>query len=329
MAAPLFDMGYTFGAFLLAVIVSSCLYGVMCLQTWYYFRNYNDRLLLRGIVLAILALETIHITLAIHAIYHYLILNFGNPFALVEEVWSAIVGHHTRDCLDNYYCTLILCRKNLPAHQRDWWTPTIVCILKAIEFALTITVTINAARVRFYIAIAENERVMTMAIAGFASAVANDIVCAVALSYYLHTSRSGIKSTDTLINKLIAYAIHNGALTSLTSISIVVLIAPKPKNLVYFSMFEVIGNLYANSLLSTLNSRKSHANSRVSLPVTVDSSNQSLGTLRTRHGSMSTTHVPETRNMDLSKLLIEPLPKMRLDGQDVELLEMKIRSGRR
>ncbi|KAI3603794.1 hypothetical protein WG66_006693 [Moniliophthora roreri] len=325
MAAPLFDMGYTFGAFLLAVIVSSCLYGVMCLQTWYYFRNYNDRLLLRGIVLAILALETIHITLAIHAIYHYLILNFGNPFALVEEVCILKATIPATVLITTIVHLFYAARIYQLSHQRDWWTPTIVCILKAIEFA----VTINAARVRFYIAIAENERVMTMAIAGFASAVANDIVCAVALSYYLHTSRSGIKSTDTLINKLIAYAIHNGALTSLTSISIVVLIAPKPKNLVYFSMFEVIGNLYANSLLSTLNSRKSHANSRVSLPVTVDSSNQSLGTLRTRHGSMSTTHVPETRNMDLSKLLIEPLPKMRLDGQDVELLEMKIRSGRR
>ncbi|EEB93961.1 hypothetical protein MPER_07313, partial [Moniliophthora perniciosa FA553] len=106
-------------------------------------------------------------------------------------------------------------------------------------------------------------------------------------------------------------------------------IVPKPKNLIYFSIFEVIGNLYANSLLSTLNSRKSHAHSRVSLPVTVDSSNQSFGTLRTRHGSMSTTHVPEIRNMDYPKIPVEPLPKMHLERQDVELLEMKVRSGRR
>ncbi|ESK83236.1 hypothetical protein Moror_3263 [Moniliophthora roreri MCA 2997] len=84
------------------------LYGVTCLQTWYYFRNYHDRWLLRGVVsssqmlssyrandtdlqvLAILVLETAHAILAIHAVYHYLVLNFANPAGLSKHVWLVI-----------------------------------------------------------------------------------------------------------------------------------------------------------------------------------------------------------------------------------------------
>ncbi|EEB95201.1 hypothetical protein MPER_05867, partial [Moniliophthora perniciosa FA553] len=71
-------------------LVVICLYGVTCLQTWYLFRHYNDQLLLRVAVLAILILETVHEIMAIHAIYHYLILNFANPLASLEIVWSVI-----------------------------------------------------------------------------------------------------------------------------------------------------------------------------------------------------------------------------------------------
>ncbi|KAI3618790.1 hypothetical protein WG66_012358 [Moniliophthora roreri] len=69
------DLRDTFGAFVVAIIISSCLYGVTCLQTWYYFQNYNDRFLLRGI---------------------------------------ATIPADVR-------------------HKKDWWTPTVVCILKATQ----------------------------------------------------------------------------------------------------------------------------------------------------------------------------------------------------
>ncbi|KAI3621144.1 hypothetical protein WG66_014552 [Moniliophthora roreri] len=142
------DLRDTFGAFVVAIIISSCLYGVTCLQTWYYFQNYNDRFLLRGIVLAILMLETLHVILVVHAIYRYLILNFANPFASVIEIWSAVVsGLH----LAPLYCKWKICDRLLyqrttaidlivymfyaarVRHKKDWWTPTVVCILKATQ----------------------------------------------------------------------------------------------------------------------------------------------------------------------------------------------------
>jgi hypothetical protein len=40
----------TFGAFLIGIIVSSCLFGVACTQTWYYYTRYSDGIVLKALV---------------------------------------------------------------------------------------------------------------------------------------------------------------------------------------------------------------------------------------------------------------------------------------
>ncbi|KAI3615052.1 hypothetical protein WG66_016833 [Moniliophthora roreri] len=346
------DLGDTFGAVLIAVNISSCLYGVTCLQTWYYFRNYEDRWLLRVTVLAILVLETIHAILAMHVVYHFLILNFDHPLALLRDIWSAIfvipVTTATNTIVHLFYIGRIYKRKRYDqlttvhtsrtetskvSHKRDWWTPATLCILKVVQIetgfeVLSIMVTIRATQINNFTLIADNERLMnrvqTMCITALSFTAAVDMICATALSYYLHSNRSGIQRSDTLINKLIIHSINNGALTSLASISVVIVMAPKPKNLLYLAIFEVVGNLYANSLLSTLNSRKSQGQS--SLPIKFDSSNQSFGTLRPM-SVIRSTGTGDTRIKDISKSPVQVFVETRSDmhvEQDLELLEMKV-----
>ncbi|KAF5319148.1 hypothetical protein D9619_008541 [Psilocybe cf. subviscida] len=48
-----FDLNDTFGALLLGTIISSMLYGAMCLQSWRYFQNYSDRRLIKSVVAAL------------------------------------------------------------------------------------------------------------------------------------------------------------------------------------------------------------------------------------------------------------------------------------
>uniref|UniRef100_A0A0W0G0Z0 DUF6534 domain-containing protein n=1 Tax=Moniliophthora roreri TaxID=221103 RepID=A0A0W0G0Z0_MONRR len=278
LPAPHLDLGDTFGAFSVAVNISSCLYGVTCLQTWYYFRNYHDRWLLRGVVLAILVLETAHAILAIHAVYHYLVLNFANPAGLSKHVWSIVFVIPITTATNTIVHLFYAARIYLLSGGKDWWTPAIVCVLKIVQIVLSISA-------YPYFAAAANSLKRLKSLQFLQSGLANvalscnaalDIICALALSYYLHTSRSGVKSTETLINRLIAHAINNGALTSLADISVVIFLAPIPKNLVYLGIFEIVGNLYANSLLSTLNSRNSHL--QASLAAELASPHLSFGT---------------------------------------------------
>ncbi|ESK83237.1 hypothetical protein Moror_3264, partial [Moniliophthora roreri MCA 2997] len=337
------DLGDTFGANLVATIISSCLYGVTCLQTWYYFQNYSDSILIRATVLAILALETIHEILLTEAAYHYLILNYGNPLALLTHTWSTIlIGPATvrpiapLPCLraetemaQSAIATIVFMfyavRIYLLSHKRDWWTPAIVCVLNVAQTALSIALAVGMAKHRFFAVITTNKQSIAIGIAPLFCNAAGDVICAVALSYYLHSNRSGIKSTDTRINKLIIHAINNGVLTVVAAISTVVFAIAKPKNLVYQAVFQVVGNLYANSLLSTLNSRNIHV--KAFLPVSVDSSHLDLA-FRPASETSRLTQAADTLTIDIAKILNEPEPVARRDQQYAGSFGMEVNPER-
>ncbi|KIJ15791.1 hypothetical protein PAXINDRAFT_76296 [Paxillus involutus ATCC 200175] len=70
---------------LCGTLATMFLYGIFCMQTFYYARNYvEDRLLLK-------VLETVHLAFSIHMIEYYLITNFDNPPALEYLVWQVLL----------------------------------------------------------------------------------------------------------------------------------------------------------------------------------------------------------------------------------------------
>ncbi|KJA25563.1 hypothetical protein HYPSUDRAFT_407052 [Hypholoma sublateritium FD-334 SS-4] len=86
------DLGPSFGAYLVGTLVTNVLLGATCVQTYIYLREYEDRLPVKGAVLALLVLELVHAALSMHVVYHYLINNYANPLGLLTDVWSVNVS---------------------------------------------------------------------------------------------------------------------------------------------------------------------------------------------------------------------------------------------
>ncbi|KAK7013154.1 hypothetical protein R3P38DRAFT_2789313 [Favolaschia claudopus] len=89
-----------------------------------------------------------------------------------------------------------------------------------------------------------------------ASASVADMLIALSLSYYLRKSRTGIKTTDSLVNKLILYAMSTGLLTGICVLIDMICFLAMPGNLVHVAFNIVSGKLYTNSLLVSLNFRE-------------------------------------------------------------------------
>jgi len=87
-------------------------------------------------------------------------------------------------------------------------------------------------------------------------AVLSDIMIAGALCYFLHGGRTGFKSTDTIVTTLIVYAINRCLLTSVVAVLEIIVFSTMPHSLWFVAIDFVIGKLYANSLLATLNCRE-------------------------------------------------------------------------
>ncbi|KIJ37698.1 hypothetical protein M422DRAFT_781597 [Sphaerobolus stellatus SS14] len=196
----------------------------------------------------------LHSAFSIHAVYYYAIANFGNPLALLENVWSVdlnfgIIGLnvlvvHLSYALRIYY---VSGKKRI--------LPVILLIISICHALLGWYLTGLLFKDRFIVSLPGTPETIAKAI--LASAVVIDMTIAITLSFYLHRSRTGFKKTDKLINKLVIYTINNGVLTSAVDIVALVFVFDEPHNLIFLAITQVIGNLYANSLMAMLNSRRS------------------------------------------------------------------------
>ncbi|KAJ2919409.1 hypothetical protein MD484_g1043, partial [Candolleomyces efflorescens] len=80
----------TLGSLLLGGMGAMALWGVTCVQTYTYFtRPRKDRIFVRAMVAFLLALDTFDSALNIHILYHYMVNNYLNSYALMIPIWFA------------------------------------------------------------------------------------------------------------------------------------------------------------------------------------------------------------------------------------------------
>jgi len=91
---------------------------------------------------------------------------------------------------------------------------------------------------------------------GLALSSAVDIMITTSLCVLLQTSRSGLEKSNAAIDSLIKYTFETGALTCAATIASMLCWSINPGNLIFMGLHFVIGKLYANSLLVSLNTRE-------------------------------------------------------------------------
>ncbi|OAX30694.1 hypothetical protein K503DRAFT_778068 [Rhizopogon vinicolor AM-OR11-026] len=85
----------------------------------------------------------------------------------------------------------------------------------------------------------------------------SDLCIAIALCVLLHGNRSPIIETNTLINTLIVYAVNRCLLSLVVIVAEVTAFAISTNSLWFIAIDFIIGKLYINSFLASLNSRNS------------------------------------------------------------------------
>ncbi|KAK0226532.1 hypothetical protein IW262DRAFT_1238775, partial [Armillaria fumosa] len=82
-----------------------------------------------------------------------------------------------------------------------------------------------------------------------------DIVIALCMTYYLMRSKTGLRSTQILLTKIIRLTIETGSVTAIAALVTVILFFVFPHQTFYVAPSLVISKLYANSICMVLNSR--------------------------------------------------------------------------
>ncbi|KAI0037874.1 hypothetical protein FA95DRAFT_1613813 [Auriscalpium vulgare] len=78
-----------------------------------------------------------------------------------------------------------------------------------------------------------------------------DIALAASLAYYLHKARTGIKPSDTIVKKLILYAVTTGLVPGINRLLDLIVYLALPEDFFYQAFNFPICKLYTNTLLAT------------------------------------------------------------------------------
>ncbi|KAI0723430.1 hypothetical protein C8Q76DRAFT_395199 [Earliella scabrosa] len=244
----------TMGVLLIGVIISGVLYGVSCSQVYYYYTRYNrDKWIIKLLVTVVWTSDSVHQALISHSIYWYLVKEYGNPNAMtmlnktivVEVLFNGFTGLFVQ----SFFALRVY---RLSEKRLYLFIP--VALLVAAEFGVSVAYTIRAFSLNTFMDLTAL-RALSICMNVFAAAA--DVLIAAILCTLLHTSRTNFARSNTLINKLIIFAVNTGLLTSVCACISLITFFTLPNSFVYICFYFLIGRLYSNSLMATLNARKS------------------------------------------------------------------------
>ncbi|KAJ7484807.1 hypothetical protein B0H11DRAFT_2413719 [Mycena galericulata] len=259
MTSPLAS---TFGVWLVALFLESILYGMGLLQVYLYFLWYHkDSWGIKGTVILITILETFQTITFFVLVYNFLINDFGASDKLLFIPWQSLTQltalYFSIFVSQTYFahCIYVL-------HKRSKILPAIIVLLS--------TVALGGAIGHYFAS--------TNIQAAFA--LAADVLITGGLSWTLNGARSGIQTTNKLINFLIMNAVNRGVLTMVTALLNMVLFLTEPGTFYFMLIVLISGKLYMNSMLAMLNTRE-HAKSIGKTGMAIDISNISMPSFST------------------------------------------------
>ncbi|KAJ7493999.1 hypothetical protein FB451DRAFT_1551253 [Mycena latifolia] len=250
MASPLAS---TFGIWMVALFFISILMGTGLMQAYLYFLWYNkDNWGIKGTVTLLRVLEIVQTSLFFSATYTLLIDGFGNFDALGVIPWQAttqlLLLYISTFVAQSYfaYCIYVL-------QKRRILFPLLIWILSFVGLGGGVAQFILTLRIEHF-----PELVTTSAATNTQAALSLtcDVLITVGLCWRLNTSRTGIQSTNELLNFLIMTAINRGVLTMISAALNMILFLTQPGTFYFMFVLLISGKFYMNSMLAMLNTRK-------------------------------------------------------------------------
>jgi hypothetical protein len=291
------DLGNTFGAAFLGVLVSAVLFGITNMQTLIYFRRYPDDRRARKISVAILwVLDALTFALTVHILYHYLVSGFGNYFALFKIVWSFRL--HTALTIINicFVQSLYAIPIWLLGGHFNRWVSLVVCCAVVVGYGIGIVTIVETYQISTFVGLRDKAWVIY---ASFGSATLVDFIITGGMCVYLQQSRSpaGFSSLDTTLYTLMQYIISSGLATSACSTAALIAFSVKPNTMIFVAIQFLLTKLYVNSFLALLNSRQIKTEAVSNRPTDLEFAPFSeTSTIPMNHEKDDTSHPPGDPN---------------------------------
>ncbi|CAA7268583.1 unnamed protein product [Cyclocybe aegerita] len=142
--------------------------------------------------------------------------------------------------------------------RRSIWIPLVICTLALTSLAGGIFATYQ---IKHYSSFANRKQTNKSALLWLISGACADLLITVTLSWSLYERKTGVKSSDAVISRIIRLTVQTGLITSVAAVAnVITLLALPAGNTLNFIFNITLMKFYGNFLLATLNARSSWSN---------------------------------------------------------------------
>jgi len=236
--------------------VSTVAYGISVVQVYLYFCNYpKDSIFLKLTVAALWTLDTLSSIVYSHALYTLYVLNFNNLFADARMPWSLPLAMAILTTTAT--TSLFFYGWQIWSVSRNFVVVGVIISLGLVSYGAGLYLSVYLFR---FLTIASlfghTARSITMIIES--TGLVCDLTITTSLIYYLRSQKAaGVRSTRDMIDSLIMHAMTRGILTAVCVTALFIMDVAFPNEFYWIPFFELLGKLYVNSILATLNVRNS------------------------------------------------------------------------
>ncbi|CAA7266024.1 unnamed protein product [Cyclocybe aegerita] len=236
---------FTHGWLLVGCTLNILLLGVTFVQVYMYYNEYKgDRPWLKILIAFIMFLDVVNSATLSAFLYRSLIIFFGNNEALTIGEWMLGTGAWTTAVIASAVQSVFAWRIYLLT--KKWIYLAIIWFLAITGTAAGIATAVQTGIPLPFSELRDTEATVT---AWLASEVAADII----ITSVLHKHKTGLERSDMVIDRIIRATLQTGLLTMIVA-SLDLFFFLFDSTGTHF-MFTFLPKLYANSLLSSLNSR--------------------------------------------------------------------------
>ncbi|KAJ7635153.1 hypothetical protein FB45DRAFT_1057074 [Roridomyces roridus] len=241
----------TWGVQFVAYTLDIALWGIAFVLVLQYFRTYGHR---DPLLHKIVPFSTVHaIFLAIMNYTDYVTL-FGNLDAQNTILYQANV---MLCCvfIVSFTAQMFYATRIWILTRHDWRFVAPVVILGLVQFGGGIGQTILVAKVHLFSELQLETYPVSSTQAG--ASLLCDVTITAILFYVLRKSRTGVRRTDSVLDKMMIYALNRGAMTSVWAMCHLILFVGMPGTFVFMLFIVPSVHLYVISVCSMLISRES------------------------------------------------------------------------
>ncbi|KAK0184105.1 hypothetical protein F5146DRAFT_1076000 [Armillaria mellea] len=243
----------SYGAVVVGALCASLLSGAVAIQTILYYKFYpSDFPRVKLLVFVIWFLDICHTTFIWISIWDCFISHFGDVGRTDVIPWSIAVTV-VETALLTFLVHCFFAHRIFMLSRRNWLITCPILIAATLRLGSACVSTAEMIRLKTYSGFIEKLGwVFTL---GLSMSSVADILITVSLFALLHKSRTDAESINAIIDSLILYTFETGSLTCAGTIVDMACWVSMKSNLIFLGIHFVIGKLYANSLLVTLNMR--------------------------------------------------------------------------